>query len=327
VKRRQLLIALGASALAVPLRTFAQQQGKVWRIGFLWEREQSDYIQWLEGFKAGMRELGYTEGKGYAIEQRFAQGDLARLPALVAELLALKVDVIVPSGTPAAVAARNATRELPIVIATVGDPVGNGLAATLRRPGGNVTGLTSINVELYTKRLDLLHQILPGMHRVGLLYNPDNPGAVLVLKQFESDCGKLGFKSIRAPARKAEEIAAAFMTLQRDKAQGLVVSNSSTNSAGRGSIIEHATKNRLPAIYGQSLAADAGGLISYAPNIPDQYPRAAAYADKIFKGAKPGDLPIEQPNKFETVVNLKTAKALGIKIPDIVMLRADRVIE
>jgi putative ABC transport system substrate-binding protein len=325
--RRKLLIVLGVGALAAPFGSFAQQRGKVWRIGFLWERGRSDTVQSSDAFRTGMRELGYAEGRDYAIEQRFSQADLARLPALAAELLALKVDVIVSSGTPSAVAASKATREIPILIATAGDPVGSGFAVSLSRPGGNVTGLTSLALDLYTKRLDLLRQMLPDMRRVGFLYNPDNGSDALGLRRFESDCGKLGFKSVRAPVRKAQEIAAAFKTLQRDKAQGLIVTNRSTNLVWRESIFEFSAKHRLPAVYGQSLFAESGGLISYAPNIPDLYRRAAAYAVKIFKGAKPGDLPIEQPLKFETVINLKTAKALGIKIPDVVLLRADKVIE
>jgi len=326
-RRRKLVIALGAGALAMPFGPFAQQPGKLWRIDFLLEAEQSYYVSLIDAFKVGMRELGYAEGRDYVIEQRSAESEFARLPALAAELLALKADVIVSSGTPSAVAARNATREIPILIAIVGDPVGSGLAASLRRPGGNVTGLTNLSTELYTKRLDLLRQISPGMRRVGYLYNPDNANDALGLRQFESDCGKLQFKSIRASVRKAEEIAAAFKTLQQDKAQGLIVSASSLNSVSRESIIEQAAKHRLPAIYGLNLFAESGGLLSYSANFADLYRRAAVYADKIFKGAKPGDLPIEQPLKFELVINLKTAKALGIKIADAVLLRADKVIE
>jgi putative ABC transport system substrate-binding protein len=325
--RRKLLVALGASALTAPLASFAQQQGKVWRIGFLSENEQIDYVQRFDAFTAGMRMLGYAEGKNYVMEHRSAQTDLARLPALVAELIALKVDLIVTSGTRSAVAAHNATLEIPILVPNTADPVGAGLAATLKHPGGNVTGLAGLNAELHTKRIDLLRQILPGMRRVGFLYNPDGAASALVFKQFEAACNKLQFKPIRAPLRKAQEIAAAFNTLKRDKAQGLIVSPVSTNTGWRASIIEHAAKYRLPAVYGESLFPESGGLISYAANTVDQYRRAAAYADKIFKGAKPGDLPIEQPLKFETVINLKTAKALGIKFPDGIMLRADKVIE
>jgi len=327
MKRRKLIIALGACALAAPLGSFAQQQNKVWRIGLLLERDPSDYVDRFDAFKAGMRELGYTEGRNYVIEQRSAQSELARLPALAAELLALKVDLILSSGTPSAVAARNATREIPILIITVGDPIGAGLAATLSRPGGNVTGLTGLSSELVTKRLDLLRQLLPGMRRVALFYDPNNGADALSLKRFESDCAKLALKSIRASVRKAEDIAAAFDTLQRDKAQGLIVTNGNTNTASREIIIEQAAKHRLPAIYSSSFFAESGGLITYSANTADLHRRVAAYADKIFKGAKPGDLPIEQPTKFEMVINLKAAKALGIKIPDVIMLRADKVIE
>jgi putative ABC transport system substrate-binding protein len=327
--RRKLVIALGAGALAAPLGSFAQQQGKVWRIGILWERKRDlSSVDRIDGFKAGMRELDYVEGRDYTIEYRFLQdGNLARLPALAAELLALKVDLIVSSGTPSAVAAHNASREIPILITTVGDPVSSGLAISLSRPGGNVTGLTSLSKELYTKRLDLLRQILPSMRRVGFLYNPDNDSGALALKQFESDCGKLQFTPVLALVRKAQEIAAAFNILQRDKAQGVIVTSSSTNLAWRENIIEQAAKHRLPAIYGQSIFSESGGLTSYAADYPDLIRRAAAYAVKIFKGAKPGDLPIEQPTKFELVVNMKTANALGIKIPGEIMLQATRVIE
>jgi len=325
--RRKLLIALGASALTAPLASFAQRQSKIWRIGVLWENEPSFYVNYLDSFKAGMRELGYAEGSNYAIEQRSAQNDLARLPALAADLLALKVDIIIPAGTPAAVAAHKATRELPILIITVGDPVGSGLAVTMKRPGGNVTGLTSMSPELDLKRLDLLRQILPGIRRVGFLYNPDNDSDMTSLPQFESDCVKFKLECLRAPVRKAEEIATVFNALKRDKAQGVIVTSAGTNGTWRAVIIEHAAKHQLPAVYGRSYFAESGGLISYGTNFPDLWRRAAAHADKIFKGDKPGDLPIEQPIKFEAVINLKTAKALGIKIPDVVLLRADKVIE
>ena len=327
--RRKLVIAIGGGALILPFAAFAQQQGKVWRVGYLNEGEPSDGSQQrLDAFIAGLRELGYIEGKNIIIEQRIAKSNLARLPAMAAELAALKVDLIIIQGTPAAVAARNATRDIPILITTVSDPVGSGLATTLSHPGGNVTGLTNgVASELYTKRLDLLRQMLPGLRRVGFLYNPDNSGDPPALRQFESDCLKLQLTSIRAAVRKVEEIAIAFDILKRDKAQGLLVSTAGTNTALRERIIEWAAKHRLPAVYGVTLMAESGGLISYAANGVDLYKRAAVYADKIFKGAKPRDLPIEQPIKFETIINLKTARALGIKIPDVIMLRADKIIE
>ena len=326
IARRRIVIAIGAGVLAAPLAAFAQQR-KVRRIGFLLESEQSYFLPRFDAFKAGMSALGYAEGRDYVTELRSAQSDFARLPALAAELVAVKVDVIVSSGTPSAVAASKATREIPILLTTAGDPVGSGLAAALARPGGNVTGLTGIGSELNTKRLDLLRQLLPRMHRVGLLYDPNNQSNMLTLTRFEADCGKLQLQSIRAPARKAEEIAAAFKILARNKAQGLLVSANSTNLASRAGIVEYAAKHRLPAAYGESNYAEAGGLISYASDYSDLYRRAAAYADKIFKGAKPGDLPIEQPTRFEFVLNMKTAKALGLKIPGSILVQATKVIE
>jgi putative ABC transport system substrate-binding protein len=325
--RRKLIFALGASAIAAPLASFAQQQGKVWRIGFLLERSQSHSIRPLEAFKAGLREFGYSEGRDYVVEQRSADGNLARLPALAAELLALKVDLIVTSGTPSATAARDATREIPILITTVGNAISSGLAVSFSHPGGNVTGLTTLTVDLAAKRLDLLRQLVPGIRRVGFVHDPNNAADVRNLSQFESDCEKLGFKPISAPVGKQEEIVNVFTQLARDKAQGIAVSFTSRIAEWRAGIIEQAAKHRLPAMYGQNIFVEAGGLISYAPNPQDLYRRAAGFAGKIFKGAKPRDLPIELPLKFETVINLKTAKALGIKIPDAIMLRADKVIE
>jgi putative ABC transport system substrate-binding protein len=325
-KRRKLIIALGASALTTPFASFAQQKGKVWRIGVLLESES--YVERIKIFKGGMRELGYLEGKDYSIEVRSSQGDIARLPALAAELIALKVDLILTGGTPPAVAARKATREIPILFASAGDPVGSGLVATLSRPGGNVTGLANgVASELITKRLDLLRQMLPDMRRVGFLHNPDNTANAAGLKQFEAGCGKLQITSIRAPVRTAQEIPAAFDALKRDKAQGLIVAQAGPYSEWRNSIVEQAAKHRLPTIYPGGAFAETGGLISYASNVDDLWRRAATYADKIFKGAKPGDLPIEQPTKFELVINLKTAKALGFEIPGSVLVQATKVIE
>jgi putative ABC transport system substrate-binding protein len=326
--RRKLIVALsaGAVAVAVPFSSFGQQQGKVWRIGFLWENEPSSYIARIDAFKAGLLELGYTEGKNYTIEHRAAKNDPSRLPEL-AELLSLKVDLIIVTGTPSAAAARNITRVIPILMTTVGDPVGGGLVASLRRPGGNITGLTNLSAELTTKQLDLLRQILPNMRRVGYLYNPGNAANVANLRQLEADCSKLQIKSIRAPVQKEQDVETAFNALQHDKAQGVIVSGDNSINSWRKIIVENAMKHQLPTICSSSALVETGALISYYANYLDTYRRAAGYADKIFKGAKPGDLPVEQPVKFEMIINLKTAKALGIKIPDVVMLRADRVIE
>lgn len=262
-KRRKLLAALGAGALAVPFGAIPQQTGKVWRIGVLLESEPSLYVERINIFKAGMRELGYLEGKDYSIEVRSSQGDIARLPALAAELIALKVDLILTGGTPPAVAARKASREIPIVFPSAGDPVGSGLVATLSRPGGNVTGLANgVASELITKRLDLLRQMLPGMRRVGFLHNPDNAANAAGLKQFETGCGKLQITSIRAPVRTAQDIPAAFDALKRDKAQGLIVAQAGPHFEWRDSIVEQAGKHRLPTIYPGGAFVEAGGLIS-----------------------------------------------------------------
>jgi putative ABC transport system substrate-binding protein len=326
-KRRKILFALGAGTFVAPFGAIAQQKGKVWRIGFLWDAEQSLFVNRLDAFVAGMRELGYVEGRDYVIEHRQAHADLARLRTMAAELVALKVDLIHPQGTRAAIAAHDATRDIPILIANMSDPVGSGIAASLRRPGGNVTGLTSLQSELKTKHLDLLHQIVPGIRRVGYLYDPDNASSALGWTQFESNCRTLKIQAIRATLRNAKEVEGVFNKLQSNKAQGIVVSNGSVNFTLRERIIENAAKHRLPAIYAQSNFAEAGGLLSYGASDTDQYRRAAAYADKIFKGTKPGDLPIEQPTKFDLVLNLKTAKALGIKIPNSILVQATQVIE
>jgi putative tryptophan/tyrosine transport system substrate-binding protein len=323
--RRKIIVALGASAIPAPFCSFAQQQVKVWRIGILRENETSFPDAAYEAFRMGMRDLGYAENRDYVLERRSAANKRALLDSVAAELLALKVDLILPTGTPSAEAARKVTREIPIVIASVGDPVGSGLVESLERPGGNVTGLTTMTAELYGKRLYLLHQVSPGMRRVGFLYNPDNAIDIIALREFESACKKLQITSILAEVR--EEIATAFKTLLRDNAQGFVVSQSSTTAALRDSIIEFAAQNRLPVAYPLSSFVESGGLISYGVNNADQWRRIAVYADKIFKGAKPGVLPIEKPIKFELVLNIKTAKALGIEIPDSIRVQATKLIE
>ena len=324
--RRRVVIALATGALAAPLRSVAQTR-KVWRIGFLWEIEQSAYARRFDAFKTGMSDLGYAEGRDYVIELRSAHSSVVRLPALAAELVALKVDLIVAGGTPAAVAASKATGDVPILIATVGDPLGSGLAASMAHPGGNVTGLTSLSTELITKRLDLLRQIVPRIRRVGLLYDPTNPNDAPSAPRFESDCIKLHVEPMLVPARNAQEIATAFETLARDEAEGLIVATGNTNTAALEQIVGYAAQQRLPAIYGLSTYPEAGGLASYGADYADLFRRAAAYADKIFKGARPGDLAIEQPVKFDFVINNKTAKALGIDIPHSILIQATKVIE
>jgi putative ABC transport system substrate-binding protein len=325
--RRKFLMALVGSALAAPRAPLAQPPARVRRIGFLWDADTRGKAQYVDAFIAGLRELGYVHGRDYVIEDRSAKGDLRLLPPLAAELLALKVDLIVATTYPATMAASEATRDVPIVTIGVGDPVGYGLAASLRRPSGNVTGFSNQNAEVVIKHLDLLREIVPNLRRVGYLYHADNTASVAIFARLESECSKLQIQCIRAAVRERQDIPGAFDALQRDKAQGLIVAPGSTQSDWRDTIIDHAARRRLPAIYILNTAADARGLISYASNTLERYRRAASYVDKIFKGAKPGDLPIEQPTKFEMVVNMKTAKALGLTIPQSILVRADRVIE
>jgi putative ABC transport system substrate-binding protein len=271
-----------------------------------------------------MRELGYVEGKDYQIAVRFTTNDFERLPTLVAELVSLKVELILIAGTASANAARKLAPEIPLVVPAAGDPVGTGLANTLARPGGNVTGLTNLAIELHPKRLQLLHEILPGMKRVGFLYNAGRPTDQLGVKQFATACKQLNLMPVLAAAEKRDEFAAAFDKLKQEKADGLIVSN--TFSGMENTITEQAAKIRIPAVYGGTRWASSGGLVTYSPNIPDLYRRSSRHVDKILRGAKAGDIPFEQPTTFELVINMKTAKALGIKIPQSILVRADKVI-
>jgi putative ABC transport system substrate-binding protein len=272
-----------------------------------------------------MRELGRIEGKDYVLEHR--RGDVSELPRLAAELVASKVDLLVTPGTPQALAAKKATSIIPIVTVTAGDPVGAGIVASLARPGGNVTGLSSLSTELTAKRLDIVRQVVPDVKRIGFLYNPDTTIDALGFKHIAAAGEKMGIVAIPVVVRRREEVAPAFEKLARENVTALHPTSSFMMISLRTHIIDHAMKYRLPAIYGTSLFVEDGGLLSYSANWADQWRRAAGYVDRIFKGAKPGDLPIEQPTQFELVVNLKTAKALGITIPQSLLLRADRVIE
>lgn len=326
ITRRKLFMAC-AGVLTLPFGALAQTSRKIRRIGILMESDLEDYATVLGAFRSGMRELGYAEGRDYVFELRSAMGDMARVRELAVELVELKVDLIIPTGTPSALAARDTTREIPILFAVIGNPVGSGLAASLRRPGGNATGLTILGVDLVSKRLDLLRQIVPDLRRVGYVHEPGNVSTVKNFGQLQSDCARLGCVMVEAPIRKREEIAALYAAMKRDKVQGLVMTNPGAFTKWRPLFIEQAARHRLPAVYGARQAPELGGLITYFVDVIDNYRRAAAYVDKIFKGAKPGELPIEMPTRFELVINLKTAKALGLTIPPSVMVQATRVIE
>jgi putative ABC transport system substrate-binding protein len=319
------LLALGAA----PLAAEAQQAAKVARIGYLSaDRAANPHLQ--EAFGQGLREFGYIEGRNLVIEYRDAEGKLERFPALAAELVALKVDVIVASGTLAALAAKQATRTLPIVFSPAADPVASGLVTSLARPGGNVTGLSLLYSELVGKWLEQLKQAIPGVSRVAVLWQPGAFGERTekeMLKGAEVAARELGVQLQFVEARDPENFDRAFSEMTRARADALTVLSSNMFVSQRKRLVDLAAKNQLPAVYNVREYVDAGGLMAYGPNLADLYRRAATYVDKILKGAKPGDLPVEQPTKFELIINLKTAKTLGLTIPQSVLGRADEVIQ
>jgi putative ABC transport system substrate-binding protein len=320
---------LGLSVLTAPLAAEAQQADKVARIGYLGPTLAAN-PHMVEAFLQGLRDLGYVEGRNVVIEYRSAEGKLERYPALVAELVALKVDVIFVPGTPAAVAAKQATRTLPIVFAAAADPVADGLVTSLARPGGNVTGLAALSPELVGKRLELLKQAVPGVGRVAVLWQPGAAGERTekdMLKEADVAARALGVLLQVVEVRGPAEFDRAFSNMTRARAGALTVLGTPMFFTERRRLVDLAAKNRLPVVYGTRDYVDVGGLMAYGPNTADLVRRAAAYVDKILKGAKPGDLPVEQPTKFELVINLKTAKALGLTIPPSLLARADEVIQ
>ena len=325
--RRAFLGTLGL--LAAPLGVEAQQADKMPRVGYLSLASYSDpAIQGLlEAFRQGLRERGYVEGQNIAIESRSAEGKHDRLPALAADLVRSKVDVIVVPGGGATQAAQQATRTIPIVMSTVADPLGSGLVASLARPEGNVTGLTMISPDLAGKQLQLLMEVVPKVSRVALLANPDNPSSPRFVREAEAAAQALGVRLQTLEARNPQEIDSAFTAMTRERARALLIVPDGILLSRRRQIAELAATRRLPSIYGTPEYADSGGLVAYSANLLDVSRRAAGYVDKILKGAKPSDLPIEQPTKFELVINLKTAKAPGLTIPPSLLQRADQVIE
>jgi putative ABC transport system substrate-binding protein len=329
LSRRELIVTLALALVTAPLTADAQPAAKVYRIGLLGSLPPTapGALRIWEGFFQGLRELGYVEGQNILIEGRFYGERTERLPALAAELAQLKVDVIVAQGPPAPEAAQRATSTIPIVFAVHQDPVGSGLVASLARPGGNVTGLSTLAPELVGKRLQLLKEAVPGISRVSVLSDPTHPTAALLLREAEVAARSLKVQLQVLEARAPGDFASAFSAMTKDRTGGLIILGGLMFFVERTRIVEMAAQSRLPAIYGAKENAEAGGLMTYGPSIRESYRRAATYVDKILKGAKPGNLPIEQPTKFELVVNLKTAKALGLTIPQSVLLQADQVIE
>ena len=326
--RRKLLVVLSTSALVAPFRSFAQQQGKVWRVGFLSLRRPASLdSDFLGEFPQGMRELGYVEGKNLVIEWRFADGEVERLPVLAAQLVRLKVDVIVASSTQAVSVAQKATSTVPIVMGNSGDPVGSGFVKSLAHPGGNITGLSNINVDLSPKLLEMLLSMVPKLSRVAVLVNPANSSHGARLKTVQAAAQRVRVKILPVEAKTAQEIEPAFSMMRRENAGAVIVHSDAIFNAQVRQIAELAEKHRLLSIAGIREYVDAGCLMSYGPSFASMYRRAAIYVDKIFKGAKPAELPVEQPTKFEFVINRKTAKALGLTIPQSLLVSADKVIE
>ena len=324
--RRAFLSALSGSLLAAPLAAEAQQARRVHRIGFLFWGDPGPSAE-LDAFRQGLHELGYIEGQNIAIEVRFASGQVERLPELAAELVRLKPDVIVTPSTALSLAAKQATSTIPIVFATIADPVGAGLITNFARPGGNITGVASISAELGGKRLGLLKEVAPRVSRVAVLFNPADRANVLVLKQLQESAPALALTLQPLEVRGPGEFDSAFVAMTAERAHALFVAAGVLTQEHKNLLVDLTARNRIPAMWGHRQFVDAGGLMSYAVNFYDQLRRAAFYVDKILKGAKPGDIPVEQPTKFELVINLKTAKALGLTIPPSLLQRADQVIE
>jgi putative ABC transport system substrate-binding protein len=329
MRRREFIRLIGGAAVAWPRGASAQQAAKVPRIGYLSGNHPAN-PHLREAFLQGLRDLGYVEGRNVVIEYRDPEGKNERLPALAAELVALKVDVIVAVATPQSLAVKQATRTIPIVFAGAADPVGSGLVTSLARPGGNVTGFSLITSELVGKDLEQLKEAVPGVSRVAFLWQPGGYGERTekdILKGAEVAGRALGVRLQFVEAQGATDFDRAFSDMTRARAGALTVSVSNVFFIERRRLVDLAAKHRLPAVYQLREFVDAGGLMAYGPNLADVFRRAASYVDKILKGAKPADLPVQQPTKFELVINLKTAKALGLQIPPTLLARADQVIE
>jgi len=323
--RREFIALLGGAA-AWPVAARAQQPGKLRTIGFLGQSTRSAASEWVAAFVQRLRELGWMEGRTITIEYRWSEGREERFAEIAAELVRLKVDVILTSGTPEVLAAKQATSVIPIVFATAGDPVGNGLIASLARPGGNVTGMSLQSNDTAGKRVELLREVVPSLRRLAILANVGNPFSVLELGEAQAAARTLGLEVDTLEIRRPEDIAPAFEAL-KGRAQALYVCADGLVNANRIRINTLALSVRLPTIHGYRDYVEAGGLMSYGANLPDLFRRSADYVDKILRGAKPGDIPVEQPTKFDLVVNLTTAKALGLDVPPTLLARADEVIE
>jgi putative ABC transport system substrate-binding protein len=326
IRRAALGVALAVGILALPLASEAQQATKVWRVGYL-GYEHPTQARDLETFRQRLRDLGYVEGKNLVIESRVADSSFERLSALVAERVSLKRDVIAAYGNTTITALKRATQTIPVVMILAGDPVGAGLVSSLAHPGGNVTGLSNLAEGLSAKWLELLTQTVPGIVRVGVLMDPSARPHATFLQEIKTAGQRTGIAVLELKARGRDDIEGTFVALTKARTQGLIVLPTPVTLGHRAQIVELAAKNRLPAIYPWPEFTESGGLMAYSPNRTEMFRRSATFVDRILKGAKPADLPVEQPTTFELVINLKTAKTLGLTIPRSLLLQADRVIE
>ena len=325
MKKKVTFLSLSVLLFALCSSAEAQQPAKIPRIGILIASSAFSFSARIDAFRQRLRELGYVEGKNIVIEYRYAEGNLERLPNLAAELVRLKVDVIVTTGT-ATLAAKKASTAIPIVFGAAPDPVGAGLVSSLARPGGNITGLSTMAQDLDGKRLELLKEAFPKITQVAFLWEPGGVGGSRPLTDMEAAAKTLGLKLISLEVRSLDDFERAFARTKRDGAQALLTFPHPLVNTQQRQILDFAAKNRLPAMYATSEFVEAGGLMSYAPSYTDLFRRVADYVDKILKGAKPGELSVEQPTKFEFIINLKTAKQMGLTIPPNVLARADKVI-
>ena len=328
IDRRGFIFSLGLGLLTTPIATEAQQTGKVYRIGSLLIGSRGPSEHLVQAFEQALRERGWVRGENLVIEYRWAEGKYDRLPALAAELVRLEPQVIVAVGTGAALAAKDAASKISIVMVNATDPIGEGLIASFARPGGNVTGLTFVPTrEMYAKQLQLVKEAVPRARRIAVLRNPANPAGPPSVRAVEQAARSLGVELQVVGARTPEEFEPAFRAMTQARAEALLVMPDSMLFTHRARLIDLSVRHRLPTMHGLVEDAQAGGLMAYAVNLPDQFRRAAGYVDRLLRGANPAELPVEQPSKFEFVINLKTAKALGLTIPQSLLLRADEVIQ
>ena len=328
LSRRTVLVALGASGLAIADSSSAQQNSrKLPRIGWLVPTTQAEWEGLLEEYRGGMRDLGYIEGRTVETEWLYADGHFDRLPSLLENLIEHKVDVIVTASTPASLAAKRATAKIPIVFAASSDPLSTGVVASLAHPGGNITGLSLMASDLSAKRLELIHTLVPSLSRIAILWDSSNPGMALRARETRTAAERANIVFFDAGARDLDELEAMFAELSKKRPLAVVVTTEPFTQKHRTRILDFMSRNGIPAMYEELRFVEDGGLMSYGPNMRDLFRRSSIYVDKILKGAKPADLPVEQPTKFELAINLATAKSLRISVPDSIIVSAEKVIE